>query len=48
MECARGLLDGSVKWIEVCYCDTRWTKSGRTGKTTSILTTWGPLFIETL
>jgi hypothetical protein len=22
MECARGLRDGSVKWVEVCYCAT--------------------------
>ena len=22
MECARRLRDGSVKWVEVCYCDT--------------------------
>lgn len=22
MECARRLRDGSVKWVEVCYCET--------------------------
>jgi hypothetical protein len=84
MECARLLRDGSVKWVEVCYCPTPlqeerpywaeyfdlvtvkdaharsrcrdvngeepWACSGCdcTEKLESRLTTWGPLFLDTL
>ena len=84
METARLLRDGSVKWVEVCYCETPlqeerpyWEDyfdlvkvqdaharsrcrdlSGKedwacgdcdcTDKLESRLTTWGPLFLDTL
>jgi hypothetical protein len=84
MECARRVRDGSVKWVEVCYCSTplqeerpyweeyfvlvkvqdahartrcrdlngeeSWACSGCdcTDRLESRLTTWGPLFLDTL
>ena len=84
MECARRLRDGSVKWVEVCYCPTPlqeersyWEKyfdlvkvqdaharsrckdlngdepwacsdCDCTDKLEARLTTWGPLFLDTL
>ena len=84
MECARRLRDGSVKWIEVCYCatpldeerpyweeyfdllkvqdaharsrcrdlngDEPWACSDCdcTEKLEARLTTWGPLFLDTI
>jgi hypothetical protein len=84
MECARRLRDGSVKWVEVCYCATplqeerpyweeyfdltkvqdahartrcrdltgeeMWACSDCdcTAKLESRLSTWGPLFVDTL
>ena len=84
MECARLVRDGSVKWVEVCYCSTPlaeerpyweayfdvvkvqdahardrckdlngtdpWACSDCdcTDKLEARLTTWGPLFLETL
>jgi hypothetical protein len=84
MECARLVRDGSVTWVEVCYCSTPlaeerpywetyfdivkvqdahardrckdlngtdpWACSGCdcTEKLEARLTTWGPLFLETL
>ena len=84
MECARLVRDGSVKWVEVCYCSTPleeerpyweayfdvvkvqdahardrckdlngtdlWACSDCdcTEKLEARLTTWGPLFLDTL